>query len=177
MIYATIPLKSSQVFLLIFPDVLCAILLGLLHIIHYSMYIYMYVFIFIYIYMYVFLLQDEELFSDELGVFTLHSLCHLRVLDIHRYGPSRAVWGQRDFFCAVISKVSNCDGMFVWLPTPSKWVSDFYAKSYRPTCPIQKKRLHLTRNNQMFITWCKEVLIQGQSFYVQRDGLLRFRCS
>ena len=40
MIYTTIPLKSSQVFLLIFPDVLRAMLLGLLHIIHYSMYIY-----------------------------------------------------------------------------------------------------------------------------------------
>lgn len=101
---------------------------------------------------------------------SLYSLCHPRVLDIHRYGPSRAVWGQRDFFCAVISKVSNCDGMSVWLPTPWKWVSDFYAKSYRPTCPTQKKLLHLTRNNQMFITWSKEVLFKGQSFYFQRHG-------
>ena len=33
-----------------------------------------------------------------------------QVLDIHRYGPSRAVWGQRDFFCAVISKERLLNG-------------------------------------------------------------------
>ena len=113
---------------------------------------------------------SRSIFMLHRWTWSLYSLCNPRVLDIHRYGPSRAVWGQRDFFCAVISKVSNCDGMFVWLPTPWKWVSDFYAKSYRPTCPTQKKLLHLTRNNQMFITWCKEVLFKGQSFYFQRHG-------
>lgn len=98
------------------------------------------------VYIYIYLCSKTRSFIR--WTWSLYSLCHLRVLDIHRYGPSRAVWGQRDFFCAVISKVSNCDGMSVWLPTPSKWVSDFYAKSYRPTCPTQKKLLHLTRNNQ-----------------------------
>ena len=30
-----------------------------------------------------------------------------QILDIHRYRPSRAVWGQAKFFAAVISKVSG----------------------------------------------------------------------
>jgi hypothetical protein len=30
-----------------------------------------------------------------------------RVLDIHRYSPSRADWGKRFFFCPVISKAHN----------------------------------------------------------------------
>ena len=35
--------------------------------------------------------------------FTAHPI-RLRVLDIHRYSPSRADWGKRFFFCPVISK-------------------------------------------------------------------------
>ena len=70
------------------------------------------------IYLYIHMLQELEFVSDGLGV---TAKLPPRVLDIHRYGPSRAVWGQRDFFCAVISKVSNCGICVVANSTPSEW--------------------------------------------------------